>query len=56
MREEGIDGELRPWHYINVYSIESKLIMRVIYESKSRYPNGVAGAGVGRGAVGCDAL
>jgi hypothetical protein len=23
------DGELRPWHYIYVYSIESRLIMRV---------------------------
>jgi hypothetical protein len=35
MREGGDDRELRPWHYIYVYSIESRLIRRVIYESKS---------------------
>jgi len=31
MRVGGDDGELRPWHYIYVYSIESRLIRRVIY-------------------------
>ena len=31
MRVGGDDGEHRPWHYIYVYSIESRLIMRVIY-------------------------
>ena len=36
VRVRGDDGELRPWHYIYVYSIESRLIRRVIYESKSR--------------------
>ena len=29
MRVGGDDGELRPWYYIYVYSIESRLIMRV---------------------------
>jgi len=33
----GVDGELRPWHYIYVYNIESRLIKResdtaVMYE------------------------
>ena len=28
VRVGGDDGELRPWHYIYVYSIESRLIMR----------------------------
>jgi len=32
----GDDGELRPWHYIYVYSIESRLIMRVRYDSHIR--------------------
>jgi hypothetical protein len=36
VRVGGDDGELRPWHFIYVYSIESRLIQRVIYESKSR--------------------
>jgi len=27
VRVGGDDGELRPWHYIYVYSIESRLIM-----------------------------
>ena len=31
VRVGGDDGELRPWHYIYVYSIESRLIMRVRY-------------------------
>ena len=31
------DGKLRSWHYIYVYSIENRLIMRVMYESKSRW-------------------
>ena len=29
MREVGDDGELRPWHYIYVHSIESRLIRKV---------------------------
>ena len=29
MRVGGDDGELPPWHYIYVYSIESGLIRRV---------------------------
>ena len=29
VRVGGDDGELRPWHYIYVYSIESRLIRRV---------------------------
>jgi len=33
VRVVGDDGELRPWHYIYVYSIESRLIMRVRYGS-----------------------
>ena len=33
VRVEGDDGELRPWHYIHVYSIERRLIMRVRYDS-----------------------
>ena len=37
MRVEGDDGELRPWHYIYVYS-ESRLIMRVRYDSHIRTP------------------
>jgi len=46
MRVGGDDGELRPWHYIYVYSIESRLIRRVIYESKSRLaPGGQRGRG-----------
>ena len=38
----GDDGELRSWHYIYVYSIESRLIMRVRYDSpccSTRPPN-----------------
>ena len=30
-RVGGDDGQLRPWHYRYVYSIESRLIMRVRY-------------------------
>ena len=37
MRVGGGGGGLRPWHYIYVYSIESRLIRTVIYESKSRW-------------------
>ena len=33
VRVGGDDGELRPWHYIYVYSIESRLIVRVRYDS-----------------------
>jgi len=33
LRVGGDDGELRPWHYIYVYSIESGLITRVRYDS-----------------------
>ena len=38
VRVGGGDGELRPRHYIYVYSIESKLIMRVryVYSIESR--------------------
>ena len=32
MRVGGNDGELRPWHYIYVYSTDSRLIRRVVYE------------------------
>ena len=35
VRAGGDDGELRPWHYIYVHSIESRLIMRVRYDSSS---------------------
>ena len=31
VRVGGDDRELRPWHYIGVYSIESRLMMRVRY-------------------------
>ena len=31
MRVRGDNGEHRPWHYMYVYSIKSRLIMRVIY-------------------------
>ena len=34
VRVGGDDGELRAWHYIYVYSIEGRLVRRVIYESK----------------------
>ena len=36
MRVRGDYGELRPWHCICVYSIESRLIMRVRYDSHIR--------------------
>ena len=36
VRVGGDDGELRPRHYIYVYSIESRLIMRVKYDSDIR--------------------
>jgi len=36
MRVGGDNGELRPWHYIYVYSIESRLILRVRYDSHIR--------------------
>ena len=36
VRVGGDNGELRSWHYIYAYSIESRLMMRKIYESKSR--------------------
>ena len=36
MREGGDDGELRPWHYIYVYSIGSRLVRRVRYDSHIR--------------------
>ena len=42
VRVGGDDGELRPWHYIYVYSIESRLMKRVRYDShipKSRAPD-----------------
>ena len=31
----GDDGELRSWHYIYVFSIERRLIMRVRYDTLS---------------------
>ena len=31
VRVGGDDGELRPWHYIDVLSVESRLMMRVRY-------------------------
>jgi len=36
MMVRGNDGQLRPWHYIYVYSIEHRLIMRVRYDSHIR--------------------
>ena len=39
MRLGGVDGELRPWHYTYVYSIESRLIMRVRYDTKAPVPD-----------------
>jgi len=33
-RVDGDDGERRPWHYIYVCSIESRLIMRVRYDTQ----------------------
>jgi len=36
VRVGGDDGELRPWHYTYVYSIESRLVMRVRYDSHIR--------------------
>jgi len=42
-------GELRPWHYIYVYSIESRMIM------SSRWQDGPCGGGFGASlAVFCD--
>ena len=32
MRDGGGNGQLRPWHYIYVHSIESRLTRRVIYK------------------------
>ena len=37
VRVGGDDGELRPWHYMYVHSIESRLMMRVRYESGSSW-------------------
>ena len=39
----GDDGELRPCHYIYVYRIESRLIMRVRYDSHIRIQISVKG-------------
>jgi len=60
------DGELRPCHYIYVYSIESRLIRRVRYDSpprrspKVKYPKGPArrrgGIPEPRGAVPGEAI
>ena len=30
VRIKADDGELRPWHYIHVYSIESRFIMKLM--------------------------
>ena len=35
MRVGEDDGELRPWYYTYVYSIESKLVLRIRYDSGS---------------------
>ena len=34
MRVGGNDGELRPWHYIYAYRIESRKILRVRYDGR----------------------
>ena len=46
MRVGRDDGELRPCHYIYIYSIESRLIRRIMYESKSSWigPSGNSNA------------
>jgi len=51
MRVAGHDGELRPWHYIYVCSIESRLITRVRYDSQIRIQHrvGTCLAGAYRG-------
>jgi len=40
VRVGGDNGELRPWHYIYVYSIESRLIMRIRYKGRDSMPAG----------------
>jgi hypothetical protein len=37
VRAGGDDGEFRPWHFIYVCNIESRLIRSVIYEFKARW-------------------
>jgi hypothetical protein len=39
MRVGGKDGELRPWHYMCVYSIKSRLIRRVMYRQPASAGN-----------------
>jgi len=46
VRVGGDDGELRTWHYIDAYSIESRLIMRVRYDSYILSLTGTCGAGL----------
>ena len=41
VRVGGDDGQLRPWHYIYVYSIKSSLEMRVRYNSRKTKGEGL---------------
>ena len=45
VRVGGDDGELRPWHYIYVYSIASRLVMRVRYDAEKQRSAMLAKAG-----------
>ena len=40
VRVGGDDGELRPLHYMYLYSIESRLIMRVVMQALRLHPVG----------------
>ena len=55
VRVRGDDGELRSWHYMYVYSIESGLIMRVRYDSHIRIQY-LAESALGDAAPGAVAL
>jgi len=45
VRAGGDEGELRPWHFIYVYSTESRLIMAVRYALEAMVPFSAAREG-----------
>jgi hypothetical protein len=44
MRVRGDDGELRPWHFIYVYSIENRLMLHACLEADDECLEGGKGA------------
>ena len=46
------DGELQPWHFIYIYSIESRLMIRVRYDSHTLRGSGLEVRVEGSGFVG----